>query len=176
MVVAPGIYGEIDDQESLATLRRAIDLGVTFIDTADVYGMGHSERLVGQAVAGRRHEVTIATKFGAGGRDGLGRPEYVREAIDRSLKNLNSEYVDLYYLHRVDPTTPIEVTIGAMAELVKAGKVRHIGLSEAAPETIARGHQEHPIAAVQTEYSLLSRDPEREILPLLSELGIGFIA
>jgi aryl-alcohol dehydrogenase-like predicted oxidoreductase len=176
MVIAPGIYGEIDDQESLATLRRAIDLGVTLIDTADVYGMGHSERLVGQAVAGRRHEVTIATKFGAGGRDGLGRPEYVREAIDRSLKNLNTGYVDLYYLHRVDPTTPIEVTIGAMAELVKAGKVRHVGLSEAAPETIVRGHQEHPIAAVQTEYSLLSRDPEREILPLLSELGIGFVA
>ena len=176
MVIAPGIYGETDDRESLATLRRAIDLGVTLIDTADVYGMGHSERLVGEAVAGRRDEVAIATKFGAGGRDGLGRPEYVRQAIDRSLKNLNTDHVDLYYLHRVDPTTPIEVTVGAMAELVKEGKVRHIGLSEVAPGTIARGHGVHPIAAVQTEYSLFSRDPEREIMPLLRELGIGFVA
>jgi aryl-alcohol dehydrogenase-like predicted oxidoreductase len=175
MVIAPGIYGETDDRESLATLQRAIDLGVTFIDTADIYGMGHSERLVGEAVEGRRDEVTIATKFGAG-RDGLGRPEYVRRAIDRSLKNLNTDHVDLYYLHRVDPTTPIEETVGAMAELVKEGKVRHIGLSEAAPETIARGHQVHPIAALQTEYSLFSRDPEREVLPTLRDLGIGFVA
>jgi aryl-alcohol dehydrogenase-like predicted oxidoreductase len=176
MVIAPGIYGETDDRESLTTLRRAIELGVTHIDTADVYGMGHSERLVGEAVAGRRAEVTIATKFGSGRRDGLGRPEYARQAIDRSLGNLKTDYVDLYYLHRVDPTTPIEVTVGAMAELVKEGKVRHIGLSEAAPETIARGHKEHPIAAVQTEYSLFSRDPEHETLPLLHELGIGFVA
>jgi aryl-alcohol dehydrogenase-like predicted oxidoreductase len=176
MVIAPGIYGEIDDRESLTTLRRAIELGVTMIDTADVYGMGHSERLVGEAVAGRRDEVTIATKFGAGRENGLGRPEYVHQAIDRSLQNLKTDRVDLYYLHRVDPTTPIEVTVGAMAELVTAGKVRHIGLSEAAPETIKRGHAEHPLAAVQTEYSLLSRDPEREILPLLDELGIGFVA
>jgi aryl-alcohol dehydrogenase-like predicted oxidoreductase len=176
MVIAPGIYGEVDDRESLATLRRSIDLGVTFIDTADVYGMGHSERLVGQAVEGRRDEVTIATKFGSGGGTGLGRPEYVHKAIDRSLKNLSTDHVDLYYLYRVDPTTPIAVTVGAMAELVEAGKVRHIGLSEAAPETIRRGQREHPIAALQTEYSLLSRDPEREVLPLLRELGIGFVA
>jgi aryl-alcohol dehydrogenase-like predicted oxidoreductase len=176
MVIAPGIYGETSDSESLATLRRALDLGVTFIDTADVYGMGHSERLVGEAVAGRRDEVTIATKFGAGGREGLGRPEYVHQAIDRSLKNLNTDHVDLYYLHRVDPSTPIEVTVGAMAELVQEGKVRHIGLSEAAPDTIARGHEVHPLAAVQTEYSMFSRDPEAAIMPMLRDLGIGFVA
>jgi aryl-alcohol dehydrogenase-like predicted oxidoreductase len=176
MVIAPGVYGTVDDEESLATLRRALDLGMNFIDTADIYGNGHSERLVGRAIAGRRGEVVLATKFGGGGRDGLGRPEYVRQAIDASLERLGTDYVDLYYLHRVDPTTPIEETVGALAELVEAGKVRHLGLSEAAPETIRRAHHTHPMTALQTEYSLFARDPERQILPTTRELGLGFVA
>jgi aryl-alcohol dehydrogenase-like predicted oxidoreductase len=176
MVIAPGIYDAVNDEESLATLDRAFELGMNFIDTADIYGNGHSERLVGRAIAGRRGEVVLATKFGGGGRDGLGRPEYVRQAIDSSLERLATDYVDLYYLHRVDPTTPIEETVGAMAELVQAGKVRYLGLSEAAPETIRRAHRTHPITALETEYSLFSRDPERQILPTVRELGLGFVA
>ncbi|MDB5075942.1 MAG: aldo/keto reductase [Chloroflexi bacterium] len=176
MVIAPKVYGTVDDQESVATLNRALELGMNFIDTADIYGDGHSERLVGRAIAGRRADVVLATKFGAGGRDGLGRPKYVRQAIDASLERLGTDYVDLYYLHRVDPTTPIEETVGAMADLVTAGKVRHLGLSEAAPETIRRAHGTHPITALQTEYSLFAREPERQILPTTRELGIGFVA
>jgi aryl-alcohol dehydrogenase-like predicted oxidoreductase len=176
MVIAPGIYGAVDDDQSLATLHRAFELGITFIDTADRYGDGYSERLVGRAIAGRRADVVLATKFGAGTAGGLGRPEYVRQAIDASLSRLGTDYVDLYYLHRVDPTTPIEETVGAMAGLVTAGKVRYLGLSEAAPETIRRAHAVHPITALQTEYSLFTRDPAQQILPTTRELGIGFVA
>jgi aryl-alcohol dehydrogenase-like predicted oxidoreductase len=175
-------YGTADEAEAIATIHRAIELGVTFFDTADMYGPHTNERLVGRALAGRRDEVVLATKFGIQ-RDGEdptrrgvnGRPEYVREAIDGSLRRLGVDHVDLYYQHRVDPDTPIEETVGAMAELVAAGKVRYLGLSEAAPETIRRAHAVHPISALQTEYSLWSRDPEAEILPLLRELGIGFV-
>jgi aryl-alcohol dehydrogenase-like predicted oxidoreductase len=175
-------YGTADEAEGIATIHRAIELGVTFFDTADMYGPHTNERLVGRALAGRRDEVVLATKFGirrdpedATRRGVDGRPEYVREAIDGSLRRLGVDHVDLYYQHRVDPDTPIEETVGAMAELVAAGKVRYLGLSEAAPETIRRAHAVHPISALQTEYSLWSRDPEAEILPLLRELGIGFV-
>jgi aryl-alcohol dehydrogenase-like predicted oxidoreductase len=173
-----GVYGATDDRESVATVQRALDLGVTLIDTADIYGSGHSEEIVGQAIQGRRDEVVLATKFGAGRRErgGNGRPEYVRESIEGSLRRLKVDTVDLYYLHRVDFGTPIEETVGAMAQLVQEGKVRYLGLSEAAPATIRRGHAVHPIAALQTEYSLFSREPEAEILPLVRELGIGFVA
>jgi aryl-alcohol dehydrogenase-like predicted oxidoreductase len=174
-------YGASDNAESLATIRRALDLGVTFLDTADMYGVGRNEELVGRAIAGRREEVVLATKFGNvrgadGSRLGIsGQPDYVRSACEASLRRLGVEVIDLYYQHRVDPQTPIEETMGAMAELVREGKVRHLGLSEAAPQTIRRAHRVHPIAALQTEYSLWSRDPEDEILPLLRELGIGFV-
>ena len=176
MGMAPGIYGEVDDEESRATLRRALELGVTLIDTADVYGAGHSERLVGEVIQGQRDKVKVATKFGGGGVDGLGRPEYVQSAINASLERLGTDHVDLLYLHRVDPATPIEETVGAMADAVRAGKTLHIGLSEAAPETIRRAQATHPITALQSEYSLFSRDPEAEVLPVLRELGIGFVA
>lgn len=176
MSAAPRIYGDTNDDEAVRTIQHAVDCGITFIDTAENYGGGLSERLVGRAIAGRRGEVVLATKFGGGGATGLGRAEYVRTAIDASLARLGTDYVDLYYLHRVDPTTPIEETVGAMAELVRAGKVRHLGLSEAAPETIRRAQRVHPIAAIQTEYSLFSRGPEQEILPTVRELGIGFVA
>jgi aryl-alcohol dehydrogenase-like predicted oxidoreductase len=176
MVIAPGIYGDVDEQQSLRTIQHALDLGITFIDTADIYGRGYSERLVGRAITAHRSQVILATKFGGGGGTGRGRPEYVRQSIDGSLERLGTDYVDLYYLHRVDPTTPIEETVGAMADLVQAGKVRYLGLSEAAPETIRRAQRVHPISALQTEYSLFSRDPEAEILPLVRELGIGFVA
>jgi aryl-alcohol dehydrogenase-like predicted oxidoreductase len=176
MSLAPGIYGEVDDEESRATLLRALELGVNFIDTADVYGAGHSERLVGEVIQGQRDRVKVATKFGGGGVDGLGRPERVQSAIDASLQRLRTDHVDLLYLHRVDPTTPIEETVGAMADAVGAGKTLHIGLSEAAPDTIRRAHATHPITALQSEYSLFSRDPEAEVLPVLRELGIGFVA
>jgi len=174
-------YGTPDEAESLATLARAVDLGITFIDTADMYGRGHNEELVGRAIAAHRGRVQLATKFGIMRSDdprarGIsGKPEYVRQACEASLKRLGTDYIDLYYQHRVDPTVPIEETIGAVAALVKEGKVRYIGLSEAAPATIRRAHAVHPISALQTEYSLWSRDPEDEILPTLRELGIGFV-
>jgi aryl-alcohol dehydrogenase-like predicted oxidoreductase len=175
-------YGERNDDESIATIHRALDLGITFLDTADVYGMGHNEELVGRAIMGRRDEVFLATKFGnVRGPNGEwigvnGKPEYVRQACAASLKRLGVERIDLYYQHRVDPDVPIEDTVGAMAELVNEGKVRHIGLSEAAPNTIRRAQKVHPIAALQTEYSLWERDPEAEILPLCREIGITFVA
>jgi hypothetical protein len=158
-------YGPTNEDESIATIHRAIELGVFFLDTADVYGFGRNEELVGRAIAGRRGEVVLATKFGnAWGDDGSrsinGRPEYVHQAIDRSLARLNVDHVDLYYQHRVDRTVPIEETVGAMKELVEAGKVRHIGLSEASPETIRRAHAVHPVTALQTEYSIWTRDPD----------------
>jgi aryl-alcohol dehydrogenase-like predicted oxidoreductase len=174
-------YAGRDDAESLATIHRAIDLGVTFLDTADMYGVGRNEELVGRAVRERAEWVVVATKFGnVRGEDGSflgvnGRPEYARAACDASLKRLGLEVIDLYYQHRVDPATPIEETVGAMAELVTAGKVKHLGLSEAAPETIRRAHAVHPITALQTEYSLWSREPEDGILQTVRELGIGFV-
>jgi aryl-alcohol dehydrogenase-like predicted oxidoreductase len=175
-------YGDTDDDESVATIHRALDLGLTFFDTADMYGPYTNEILLGQALGARRYEAVIATKF-AIVRDPddptkraiNGRPEYVRQACDASLGRLGVDHIDLYYQHRVDPDTPIEETVGAMGELVAAGKVRYLGLSEAAPATIRRAHAVHPISALQTEYSLWSRDPEAEILPTLRELGIGFV-
>lgn len=175
-------YGERNDAESAATILRALDLGVNFLDTADVYGMGDNEVLVGKTIASRRRDVFLATKFGnVRKKDDLtflavnGRPEYVKEACDASLQRLGTDYIDLYYQHRVDPNTPIEETVGAMAELVAAGKVRFIGLSEASPTTIRRAHAVHPITALQTEYSLWERHVEDEILPTVRELGIGFV-
>src|SRR4051812_25291998 len=175
-------YGTGDDDESIRTIHRALELGVTFLDTADMYGPFTNEELVGRAVAGRRDEVVLATKFGnvrgpGGERLGIdGSPAYVHEACDASLRRLGVEHIDLYYQHRVDPDTPIEETVGAMGELVTAGKVRRLGLSEAGPDTIRRAHAVHPITALQTEYSLWTRDPEQEILPTTRELGIGFVA
>jgi aryl-alcohol dehydrogenase-like predicted oxidoreductase len=175
-------YGTGDEDESIATIHRAIELGIDFLDTADMYGPFTNERLVGKAIQGRRAEVVLATKFGNerredGSRVGInGRPEYVRRACDASLQRLGVDTIDLYYQHRVDPEVPIEDTVGAMKELVEAGKVRYLGLSEAAPETIRRAHAVHPISALQTEYSLFTRDPEDEVLPTLRELGIGFVA
>ncbi|RYJ04915.1 MAG: aldo/keto reductase, partial [Actinomycetales bacterium] len=174
-------YGTGDEAEGIATIHRALDLGVTFLDTADMYGPFTNEQLVGRAIASRRDEVQLATKFGNerrpdGSRVGInGKPEYVRSAADASLQRLGVDHIDLYYQHRVDPDVPIEETVGAMAELVQAGKVRHLGLSEAAPETIRRAHAIHPITALQTEYSLFTRDLEDEILPVLVELGIGLV-
>lgn len=174
-------YAGRDEAESIATLQRALELGCDFWDTADMYGPFTNEELVGRAIKGRRDQVVLATKFGnvrtpEGAFLGVnGRPEYVREACDASLRRLGVDHIDLYYQHRVDANTPIEETVGAMAELVKAGKVRHLGLSEAAPATIRRAHAVHPIAALQTEYSLWSREPEDEILPTCRELGIGFV-
>jgi aryl-alcohol dehydrogenase-like predicted oxidoreductase len=175
-------YGERDEAESIATIRHALDEGVTFLDTADMYGVGRNEELVGRAIAERRDEVFLATKFGnVRGEDGsfggvCGRPDYVRSACEASLRRLGLETIDLYYQHRVDPEVPIEETVGAMAELVRAGKIRFLGLSEAAPETIRRAHATHPIAALQTEYSLWSRHVEEEILPTVRALGIGYVA
>ena len=175
-------YGTGDDAQSIATIHRALDLGCNFLDTADMYGPFKNEELVGRAIRGRRDEVVLATKFGnMRGDDGAflgvnGKPDYVRKACEGSLKRLGVDHIDLYYQHRVDRTTPIEDTVGAMAELVKAGKVRHIGLSEAAPATIRRAHAVHSITALQTEYSLWSRDPEDEILPTVRALGIGFVS
>jgi aryl-alcohol dehydrogenase-like predicted oxidoreductase len=176
-------YGTTDEAESIATIHRAIELGVTFLDTAEIYGPYTNEELVGKAIAGRRDEVVVATKFGFRinsenpmDRSVDGSPENVRRAIEGSLKRLGTDYVDLYYQHRIDPNVPIEETVGAMAELVVQGKVRYIGLSEAAPDTIRRAHAVHPITAIQTEYSLWTRDPEAEVLPTVRELGIGFVA
>lgn len=175
-------YGPTDERESIATIHRAIELGCNFLDTADVYGRGHNEELVGKAIRDRRDQVILATKFGnVRAPDGTfigvnGKPDYVRQACEASLRRLGIETVDLYYQHRVDASTPIEETVGAMAELVRAGKVRHLGLSEASAETIRRAHAVHPIAALQSEYSLWTRDVEREILPACRELGIGFVA
>ncbi len=175
-------YGARDDAESIATIHRALELGIDFFDTADMYGPFTNERLLGRALAGRRDRAVIATKFGNERReDGSwigvnGRPEYVRRSCDGSLSRLGVEVIDLYYQHRVDKTVPIEDTVGAMAELVRAGKVRFLGLSEAGPATIRRAHKVHPIAALQTEYSLFERHVEREILPTVRELGIGFVS
>ncbi len=172
-------YGPGDETESIATIHRAVDLGVTLLDTADMYGVGANEQLVGRAIAGRRASVVLATKFGVvrdGQQRGIrGDAEYVRQACDASLRRLGVDHIDLYYQHRVDPTVPIEETVGAMAELVRAGKVRHLGLSEAAPETIRRAHDVHPISALQTEWSLWSREIEAEIVPTCRELGIGIV-
>ncbi|GAB2732894.1 aldo/keto reductase [Arthrobacter bambusae] len=174
-------YGEGDDRESLATINAFLDAGGSLLDTADMYGPFTNEELVGKAIAGRRDDVVVATKFGNERReDGSflrvnGRPEYVRSACDASLQRLGVDYIDLYYQHRVDKTVPIEDTMGAMAELVQAGKVRHLGLSEAAPDTIRRAHAVHPITALQTEYSLWEREPETKVFPVLAELGIGFV-
>ncbi len=175
-------YGSAPEEECIATIHRAIELGVTLFDTADVYGPWKNEELVGRALRGRRDRVVLATKFGnVRGADGVflgvnGKPEYVRACCDESLKRLGVDYIDLYYQHRVDRTVPIEDTVGAMAELVRAGKVRYLGLSEAAPATIRRAHQVHPITALQTEYSLWTRDPEDEIFATIRELGISFVA
>ncbi|HEY4779383.1 MAG TPA: aldo/keto reductase [Solirubrobacterales bacterium] len=175
-------YGSADEAEARKVIQRALDLGVTFLDTADMYGPFTNEKLVGAAIAGRREEVVLATKFGNvrgenGERLGVrGDAEYVRQCCEDSLRRLGVERIDLYYQHRVDPKVPIEETVGAMAELVEQGKVAHLGLSEAGPETIRRAHATHPIAALQTEFSLWSRDPEEELLPTVRELGIGFVA
>lgn len=175
-------YGPSDEQQSIQTIHHAISIGVNFLDTADMYGSGHNETLVGKAIAGRRKDVFLATKFGnvrgpGGSFLGInGKADYVRSACEASLQRLNVETIDLYYQHRVDPATPIEETVGAMAELVKAGKVRHLGLSEAASSTIRRAHAIHPITALQTEYSLWTRDVERDVLPTCRDLGIGFVA
>jgi aryl-alcohol dehydrogenase-like predicted oxidoreductase len=174
-------YGEPDPKSAIGTIRRAIELGVDFLDTSDAYGSGRNEELIGQAIDGRRREYVIASKFGNLRRpDGTptadGRPEYVKTACERSLRRLRSEFVDLYYIHRVDPAVPIEDTVGAMSELVREGKVRFLGLSEAGAQTIRRAHLTHPMSAVQIEYSLWTRDVETEILGLCRELGIGFVA
>jgi aryl-alcohol dehydrogenase-like predicted oxidoreductase len=174
-------YGTTDEDEATATIHRALELGVTFIDTADIYGPFTNEKLVGKAIAGRRDEVVLATKFGnEREQDGTmlgvnGRPDYVRRACDASLSRLGVDHIDLYYQHRVDPQTPIEETWGAMKELVEAGKVRHLGISEAAPETIRKANAVHPVTALQSEYSLFTRDVEDEVLPTVRELGIGFV-
>src|SRR5437867_4272174 len=176
-------YGGRDEEESLATIHRALDLGVSFFDTADMYGPHTNEQLLGRALRGHREQVVIATKFGIvrdpdkpAFRGVSGKPDYVRKACEGSLRRLGVDVIDLYYQHRVDPNTPIEETVSAMAELVRAGKVRHLGLSEAGAQTIRRATKIHPIAALQTEYSLWTRDPEEEILPACRELGIGFVA
>ncbi|MEA2392654.1 MAG: hypothetical protein QOJ82_545 [Solirubrobacteraceae bacterium] len=175
-------YGTSDEQEAIATIHRALELGIDFLDTADMYGPFTNEILVGRAIAGRRDQVVLATKFGNERREdgswiGInGSPEYVHQACEASLRRLGVDHIDLYYQHRVDRSVPIEDTVGAMAELVNAGKVRYLGLSEAAPETVRRAHAVHPISALQTEYSLWTRDPEEEVLPTVRELGIGFVA
>ena len=174
-------YGSGDETESIAVIHRALELGITFFDTADMYGVGRNEELVGKALRGRRNGVVLATKFGnvRGAKGEMlgvnGKPEYVRSACEASLRRLDMDVIDLYYQHRVDPATPIEDTVGAMADLVKEGKVRHLGLSEAGPETIRRAQAVHPIAALQTEYSLWSREPEDGLLQTVRELGIGFV-
>ncbi|MEK3920786.1 aldo/keto reductase [Paenibacillus sp. FSL K6-2393] len=173
-----GVYGQSNDEQSIKTIQRAVDIGVNLLDTADVYGNGHNEELLGRALKGRRDQAIVATKFAIGPNfQGVnGHPDYVRKAIEDSLRRLDLDYIDLYYQHRVDPNVPIEETVGAMADLVKEGKVRFLGLSEASAQTIRRAHSVHPISALQTEYSLWSRDVENEILPVINELGITFVA
>ena len=177
-----GTYGKSDDAESIGVIQHALDLGMTFIDSSDMYGWGHNEELLGRALKGRRHQAVLTTKFGQvqspDGKGNLvdGRPEYVARACDASLKRLGTDVIDLYYQHRVDPKVPIEDTVGAMARLVEGGKVRYLGLSEAAPATISRAHAVHPISAVQSEYSLLYRNPAEDTLPTCRELGISYIA
>ncbi|RRO20737.1 aldo/keto reductase [Saccharopolyspora rhizosphaerae] len=171
-----GVYGTADDAESARLLDQLLDLGVNFLDTADVYGDGHNERLISGLLAQRRDEVVLATKFGANKETGGGKPDYVRQAVDASLSRLGTDHIDLYYLHRLDKTTPIEETVGAMAELVETGKIKHIGLSEISAATLRRAHQVHPITAVQQEYSLFTRDPESELLPATRELGVSLVA
>ena len=174
-------YGQADEGEAISTIHRAIELGINFLDTADMYGVGDNEKLVGKAIAGRRDKVMLATKFGNmrdddGSFKGVnGRPDYVRSSCEDSLRRLRVDTIDLYYQHRVDPDTPIEDTVGAMAKLVEEGKVRYLGLSEAAPQTIRKAHAVHPIAALQTEYSLWSREPEGELFDTVRDLGIGFV-
>lgn len=180
-MVLPGFYGPGSDEDAIATLHRAAEIGVNFLDSSDLYGAGENEKLIGRAIAGHRDDYIVATKFGnvrtADGKPGVnGRPEYVQQACEASLKRLGIEVIDLYYQHRVDTTVPIEETVGAMARLIEQGKVRHLGLSEAAEETVRRAHATHPITALQTEYSLWSRDVESQILPLTAELGIAFVA
>ncbi|MBC8337361.1 MAG: aldo/keto reductase [Alphaproteobacteria bacterium] len=180
-MVMPGFYGPGDEAGSIATIHHAVDIGITHLDTSDAYGAGKNEELVGRAIKGRRDDFVIATKFGnirdAEGKPAVdGRPEYVAEACDASLRRLGIDVIDLYYQHRIDPSVPIEDTVGAMARLVEAGKVRYLGLSEAAPETLRRAHAAHPMAALQTEYSLWTRHAEEELLPLCRGLGIGYVA
>jgi aryl-alcohol dehydrogenase-like predicted oxidoreductase len=176
-----GVYGTAEEAESIRTIHRALELGVTFLDTAEIYGPYHNEELIGRALKGRRDEVVLATKFGmvshAGGGPGHldSSPANIRTAVEGSLTRLDTDHIDLYYQHRVDPKTPIEDTVGALADLVAEGKVRHVGLSEAGARTIRRAHAVHPITALQSEYSLFTRDPEEEVLPVLRELGIGFV-
>ncbi|WP_042203988.1 aldo/keto reductase [Paenibacillus camerounensis] len=178
MGMSPGIYGSVDDEESVKTVHRALELGVTLLDTADTYGNGHNEELLGKALKGRREQAVVATKFTFGPNWAFigGHPDYVKKAVDESLRRLGLDYIDLYYQHRVDPNVPIEETVGAMSDLVKAGKVRYLGLSEADAANIRRAHAVHPISALQTEYSLWSRDVEEEIIPVVNELGITFVA
>ncbi|MFC5701148.1 aldo/keto reductase [Cohnella faecalis] len=173
-----GVYGQSNDEQSIQTIHKALDLGVNFLDSADVYGNGHNEELLGRALKGRRDQAIVATKFAFGPNfQGVnGHPDYVKKAVEDSLRRLAIDYIDLYYQHRVDPNVPIEETVGAMADLVKEGKVRYLGLSEASAQTIRRAHAVHPISALQTEYSLWSREVEADILPVVNELGITFVA
>ncbi|MDA1097955.1 MAG: aldo/keto reductase [Proteobacteria bacterium] len=180
-MVLPGFYGPGSEEQAIATLHRAAEIGVNFLDSSDLYGAGENEKLISRAIAGRRDDYIVATKLGnvrtPEGKPGIdGRPEYVQQACEASLKRLGIEVIDLYYQHRVDTSVPIEDTVGAMARLIEQGKVRYLGLSEAAEETVRRAHATHPITALQTEYSLWSRDVENQILPLTVELGIGFVA